>query len=602
MITAPYVAIASKSRLSASPKVAGVAEWLERECGLPTLFEGPSLRFLGDEASQYLLPDKDSGIIWGPLFDRRSSIFQVRAGDAELRSPLRRFIAQFWGGYVAFRVRPDGVEVFRDPSGMTPCYLVETDDAYLFTSRPMLLVQLGLVAAQLDWTIVAQALAYRDLRPARTAVRGVTELLPGMCIRICPEGAGPECIWSPWDFASADLEITSYAEAARAVREAVLQAARSWARITSNPIVELSGGLDSSIVAAALSSAGATPLCVTFIPSAGDSDERDYARATADHLGLSLKEIELSLDAVDVTRSDAADLPRPCARNFAQALDRPLRRISEANHADMFFSGGGGDNVFCHLQSALPVVDLIKRCGLGRRVGRATMDVAEIADVTFWEALRSVAKRKRERDRVLPKPQSNRFLSRDALNALPWPADNPWLKASPGTLPGKRRHIWGLVSILNHLEGFGRQAHAPICSPLLSQPVLETCLRVPTWLWFEHGMNRSVAREAFRDLLPTTVVRRRTKAAFDSLGAQIIRRNADALQAMLLDGVLVHEGIADRAFIESALRRPMADGEAVAELLGLADVEAWARVWSASSARTWSSASSGRAGAAYRPR
>lgn len=586
MITAPYVAIVSKP--GASPRLAGAAEWLERECGLATLFEASGLRFLGDASSHHLVPDRDSGIIWGPLFDRRSAIFHVRPGDAELRAPLRRFIAQFWGGYVAFRIRPDEVEIFRDPSGMTPCYLVETDEAYLFTSKPKLLVRLGLVAAQLDWTIVAQALAFRDLRPARTAVRDVIELLPGMCIRIGPEGAEPECIWSPWDFASAELEIISYAEAARAVRESVLQAARSWARITSNPIVELSGGLDSSIVAAALSSAGATPLCVTFIPSAGDSDERGYARATTDHLGLRLEEIALHLEAVDVARSDAADLPRPCARNFAQALDRPLRRIAETNASDMFFSGGGGDNIFCHLQSALPVIDLIKRCGLGRRVGRATMDVAEIADVTFWEALRSVAKRALERDRALPKPQSNRFLSRDALKALPWPADNPWLEARPGTLAGKRRHIWGLASILNHLEGYGRQDQAPICSPLLSQPVLETCLRVPTWLWFEHGMNRSVAREAFRDLLPGAVVRRRTKAAFDSLGAQVIRRNADALRTMLLDGVLVREGIADPAIIEAALHRAMSDGEVVAELLGLSDVEAWAGAWVASSAGTGS--------------
>jgi asparagine synthase (glutamine-hydrolysing) len=120
---------------------------------------------------------------------------------------------------------------------------------------------------------------------------------------------------------------------------------------------------------------------------------------------------------------------------------------------------------------------------------------------------------------------------------------------------------------------------APICSPLLSQPVVETCLRIPTWLWFEQGRNRSVAREAFAGLLPATVIGRRTKAAFDSLGAQIIRRNATELRSMLLDGILVRKGIADPDAIDRAFRGEIADGELVAELLGIADVEAWASGW-----------------------
>jgi asparagine synthase (glutamine-hydrolysing) len=165
------------------------------------------------------------------------------------------------------------------------------------------------------------------------------------------------------------------------------------------------------------------------------------------------------------------------------------------------------------------------------------------------------------------------------MTGLPWPADNMWLDAAADSLPGKRRHVWSLVGVLNHLEGFGRQQLAPICSPLLSQPVVETCLRIPSWLWFAQGRNRSVARAAFAGLLPATVTGRRTKAAFDSLGARIIRLNARRLRSMLLDGVLVKEGIADPDGIDRAFRGDIADGEVVAELLGIADVEAWASGW-----------------------
>lgn len=539
----------------------------------------PLMTFFGAAGGHHVLPDREGCVIWGALFDRRSASFDIRAGDAELLAPAEYFLTQFWGGYAAFRTQPDGVEAFRDPSGMVPCYVASVEGVEIVTSVPKLLFDLGLLRAERDWAVLTQALVYRDLRPARTALRGVSELLPGMMLKVTARGVEPSCIWTPWQFAGPELEIGGFPDAAKTVRDAVLQVARSWARVTTRPIVELSGGLDSSIVAASLGVAGAEPLCATFIPTAGDSDERAYARATAEHHGLGLREIDLDLDAVDVTRSDSAALPRPCARSFAQALDQPLQRLGASNSADMFFSGGGGDNIFCHLQSALPVVDLIRRRGPGKPMLHGAMNVAEVADVTIWEVLGSALKRNFACDQKLPKPRTNRFLREAAVRDLPWPQDNPWLEAIGNILPGKRRHIWALISILNHLEGYGRQDLAPICSPLLSQPVLETCLRIPSWLWFEHGQNRSVAREAFRELLPRAVTARRTKAAFDSLGARVVRKNLPVLRAMLLDGVLVRRGIADPTKVEAALRRAMPDGEAVVDLLVLADIEAWASAW-----------------------
>lgn len=579
MITTPYFAFVWKQGFPRSDRLLRAIDRLRRQLGLSVLVDSPQLLFLGEQRSPHVLPEREGCIIWGALFDRRSVAFEIRPADAELLAPAERFLTQFWGGYVAFRSQPDGVEIFRDPSGMVPSYIAAIEGGQIFTSRPAMLFELELLTPEIDWSVVTQALAFRDLRPARTALRGVSELLPGMRLMVGSDGVRPSCVWTPWSFSTAELEVSSYGDAARMVQEAVMLVAKSWTRRTSRPIVELSGGLDSSIVAASLASAGSQPLCATFIPISGDSDERAYARATADHHGLALQEVELDLAVVDVTRSDSRALPRPCARNFAQALDRPLQRLGEATGADMFFSGGGGDNVFCHLQSALPIVDLAKRRGFGAHFGCAAMDVAEIADITFWEVLGAAAKRGLEKDRSLPKPRTNRFLAEAAWRDLPWPAENPWIEAARGALPGKRRHVWALASILNHLEGFGRQDLAPICSPLLAQPVMETCLRIPTWLWFEGGQNRSVAREAFRDMLPGTVIGRRTKAAFDSLGARVVRSNVPILRELLLDGVLVRRGIANPTAIDAALGRAMADGELVVDLLAIADAEAWASAW-----------------------
>lgn len=579
MIVDPFIALVRDRDRPIPPRVeAAIRGYLPRE-GFATLFETARLAVFGNLIRRPLKPDGNGAILLGNLFDRRSSEFEVASGDPLLDAPAERFFSHFWGGYLLLRERGDGVEILRDPSGMVPAYIASVDGIHIVTSVPSALVAMGLLAPTIDFTILTQTLAFRDLRPARTALRGISELPPGMAARFGRGGVRVEQIWSPWAFTDAAAEFADSGEAARAVREVVLQATRSWSRTCARPIVELSGGLDSSIVTASLAVAGAAPTCATFVPLAGDSDERGYARAVADHHNLRLKELALDPGAVDLTRSDSAHLPWPCARGFAQALDRPLQRLAAAIGGDMFFSGGGGDNVFCHIQSALPIVDAVRRHGLGCQAARTAMDVAEIADITVWEAARSAVKRRFERDRRLPKPRVNRFLAQSAIADLPWPLGNPWLDAVPASLPGKRRHVWALVSTLNHMEGFGRQAIGPICSPLLAQPVVETCLRVPTWLWFEGGANRSVARAAFRDLLPRAVVERRSKAAFDSLGARVIRSRGATLRPFLLDGVLVGQGIADAERIDAALRQNLPDGETVADLLALSDVEAWSRAW-----------------------
>jgi len=562
-----------------SPRVQRAIDRLRCQSGLTALLDLPSLLFLGDPSARFLAPPGRAEIIWGYLFDRRSSRFVVRDIDTELSAEPERFMSQFWGGYIRCRSAADHVEIFRDPSGVTRCYVAQVDGAVILTSRPKSLIDLDLVRLDLDLTVMTQALAFRDIRPARTALRGISELLPGMRLRIGRTSLRDDCIWSPWSFAGRTREFDNFDEAARAVRESVLQVSKSWAGAFERPIVELSGGLDSSIVAASLAQAGADPLCVTFNPAPGDSDERPFARALATHLGARLEEVDQDVAAVDLTASHAAELPRPCARSFQQALDGPLSRLAADRQANAFFSGGGGDHVFCHLQSALPVIDFARRKGLGRSTLAAVMTLAEVGDVTFWEALRATLRRSVERDRTRPKPRTNRYVARAALADLPWPAGLPWFDAPSAILPGKRRHAWALGQTLNHMEGFAREAAAIMVSPLLSQPVVELCLRVPTWRWIEGGRNRAVAREAFRQILPTAIVERRTKGGFDSLGASIIRRNVETLRAMLLDGFLAKNDLIDRPRLEADLRVAMTGGEAVAEILSLADVEAWAAIW-----------------------
>ena len=576
MNVASFIVLVQRPNLPTSQRIRQTITALADARGLAPLIDDQNLLVLGDRAAPHIALPEGAGLIWGHLFDRATATRLLAAKD-DMMATADTFISRHWGGYVAIRRQAGSVEILRDPSGAVPCYYVEIEGTRIFTSRPELLFGAELCKADIDWTIVAQTLAFRDLRPARTALRGVSELLPGMAARLTGDRLETHCLWSPWAFTRPADEIDDLPTATSLLRDTVRQCVAAWAGCFSRPIVEISGGLDSAIVATGL--AGTRSLAITFGPTVGDPDELPYARAIAGRLGLDLTVVSLNIADVDLRHSSARDLPRPCARGFAQAMDRPLQACAQAIGADAFFSGGGGDNVLCSLQSALPAVDRIRRHGIGPNTYRTMFDIARLAQVTVWQVLAATARRSLRPSRNHPPAYRNRYLADAATLDLPWPEGHPWLEANPAALAGKRKHVWSLTGIHTYLEGHGRLAIAPIVSPLLSQPIVELCLRIPSWLWCADGNNRAVARAAFAHSLPASVIARRSKGAFDGFGAALIDANRPLLRNLLLDGALAREGLIARDQVALALDRPVSDGEQIVDLLALADVAAWTSAW-----------------------
>lgn len=583
MNVAPLIAVLNARESPRSARLDRFCSLLTTELGLHPLHDDSPMQIFGQSAAPHLLLPS-SGLIWGRIFDKHTN--RPVSRPEELRgahASAEGFAEHNWGNYLAFRTINGVPELLRDPSGGVPCYHALVDGAHIFVTRPELFFDLGILIAEIDWTVLAQAIAYRDWKPARTAVRGVSELLPGMAARLVSDQIETNVIWSPWKFVEQAREISDSSKAVEVVRRAGANCMSAWRGTFDRPLVEVSGGLDSSIIAALMRDDSHQPMCVTFAAAEGDPDETPYARAVADHLGSELHVLRANVEHVDLTQSAARDVPRPCARGFTQGMDRQLRELAVERGADSFFSGGGGDNVFCYLQSALPLLDRVKRTGLNGGTLATIDDLAELAQVSIFEVItRAIRSRVRSGSGLRWKPTD--LLSASAARELPRPFGHPWTEAPANTPPGKRAHVRALVGVQNHLEGHDRVRFAPIISPLLSQPLVEACLQIPTWLWCEGGLNRAVARKAFADRLPKSVVERRSKGAFDGFCAQLVHRNRRLLREMLLDGVLVRRALVDAASIEGALAA--ADGQAVSKLLVLADVEAWVTSWSGRRAKS----------------
>jgi asparagine synthase (glutamine-hydrolysing) len=205
-------------------------------------------------------------------------------------------------------------------------------------------------------------------------------------------------------------------------------------------------------------------------------------------------------------------------------------------------------------------------------------DLAELGETSIWHIATRVARRMRRPTPPLWRAQAG-FLDARAIAHLPSSHGHPWADVPPRQLPGKVAHVAALVRAQNHVEGHGRQRMAPMIYPLLSQPLMEACLAIPSWLWCSGGRNRAVARAAYADRLPESVIARQSKGTFDSFSARLFAANRANIRSLLLDGILGQHLPLDRGAIEAAVATPLPDGEAIVRLWSLVDAETWARSW-----------------------
>lgn len=114
----------------------------------------------------------------------------------------------------------------------------------------------------------------------------------------------------------------------------------------------------------------------------------------------------------------------------------------------------------------------------------------------------------------------------------------------------------------------------------MAQPLVELCLRIPTWLWVNGGQNRAVARAAVESLLPREVLNRRSKGRLESMCLRAYLRCRDDLAELLLGGLLRQEGLVDADALETYLEQECVPKDArYYRIFELASAELWLRSW-----------------------
>ncbi len=533
--------------------------------------------FLELDTSHVLLPHA-RGAVFGHIIDRPSGE-RIKAmpsnRDLAVQSTGgRHLLDSCFGAYVALWLsRADQFSILRDPSASLPAYVAASGSLIFAFSDIGCVAKLGLIPIAVDWEMLAHGLLFEQLMTRATAIAGIEEVLPGerLC---CGSPSSAELLWKPWTFARKSNVRTGLEDDARVIESTVDFAVGAWARAFAHPHLELSGGLDSSIIAASLARSGASWTCGTLATGIGDADERHYARSVTDHLGVDLLEVDARDHEADPMARLEHITPKPRSMRILAGLADCFQASAQAIEADAVMNGMGGDNVFAYLRSTAPIVDAWRAEGLGlaRHIAE---DVATATRTPLPAVYAALLRRSFAALTSRRWPADRTYLARSVDVA---PRAHPWMRLPAGTAQGLRAHIASIIRIHPFIDCVDRHATSTMVFPLLCQPVMEACLSVPSWRWVEGGHNRALARRAFTRRLPEDVLLRRSKGAADGIVVAGLEKRRPQVKELLLEGHLANAGLLDRRQLEIALAAPFRERASHhTRVLQLIDAELWVR-------------------------
>ncbi len=470
-----------------------------------------------------------------------------------------------------WNARTNRLLLVRDRLGKKPLYYAEQDGCLYFAST-LDALRHGLAA---EWPVDADAIAlYLRLGyvPAPwSAYRGVAKLAAAHLLEIEIEKGLP----NPRRYWSADpppAAATSFDAAVDAVDAAVQDAVALRLRSDVPLGILLSGGVDSSLVAAVAARQSASRLLTFSIGfSEREYDELPYARRVAQAIGTDHREFHATPALFELLPDFVRHFGEPFADS--SALNLWLLARETRRHVTVALAGDGGDEVFggydwylraaqfARLAGALPprgaqaaaaVLAPFERAGL-RPAAMARRGLGFLA--TADRGLRFARQRtllSAELAATLFGPKLRSAMAGDAdrlLQALYWRA--------PGDALQRMRTVdleTYLADCLLPKVDVASMAHAlEVRSPLLDSHVVELGLAMPQSFLVGRGRGKLLLRRLADRYLPAGILER-PKMGFTMPVAVWMRRELRGdVQSLANDSALLAGGWIERAGLRRLL-------------------------------------------------
>ncbi|MGB7585632.1 MAG: asparagine synthase (glutamine-hydrolyzing) [Terriglobales bacterium] len=506
-------------------------------------------------------------------------------------------------GMFAFAVwnrRARSLFMARDRFGIKPLYYRLDDGTFLFGSEIKAILEYPGVKAEFNPSALAEYLAFGYIAGPETMFQGIRKLLPGHYLEIGETGelkisqywtltCAPEAIERPRDY-----YVKSYRD--------LLEGAVAGHLMSDVPLgVFLSGGLDSSVIAALAQKIRSEPVDTFSVGCSEETfSELPYARQVADHLGSKHHEIRIGGgDFFDILPNLVWHEDEPMAWPSSVPLYFVARLAK--SYVKVVLTGEGSDETLGGYARYAWTLINSQMDGVYRKLAPAILRKL-IRDFLHAAPFSASSHRKLEHTFLLRNGEAWSSLYFDNFYSAFSAGDQrdlltpQFLDRAGDAYASSLRH-WDqssgdllhrmldtdiktyLVELLMKQDQMSMAASVESRVPFLDHELVEFTANIPARYLVRGREGKSILKSAAEGLLPKSVIYRK-KMGFPTPWAIWLRTRLDGLEDMLLEPRTQNRGI----FREDGVRRLFAEhragrrdhGDRIWRLLNL---EIWHRVF-----------------------
>jgi len=474
------------------------------------------------------------------------------------------FVKKFWGSYILFQFGNDRIKILRDPIGRFPIFYISLSEKSVFFSTEInTLYDIIKTKLEFNYSYFAAYLMDTFITTHETPFKGVYELPQGCQLTLAHNEIICSKIWDPITYTtkfedSTELKILE-------TLEAVLKTELSFHR---SIFLDFSGGLDSSAILFFVKNMSRESQKIYpinfFHPNVQSSDERSFAVSIAKELGVDYIEHDVSKTLPFSPSEKLNKKPNwPTPHLVYQKMEQTLLDFANEHSNPLFISGHGGDHIFLSHPPFESLSDYLLENGTNNffnyvkdlgtiyrkpliKLLQGTFNGIGIFLLPFYKDKENVSNKKN-----LPEWFKPKILELEK-NIQYHKFTSSW---KDRILPGKIKHINSIYNGLASLKGEIRGYENSFIYPLISQPLLELSLSIPTYKTFNKGYTRYLFRKAISEKFKTNSVWRKDKGETTGIVQRGLKENIDFVMNLCLEGRLVQERLVDKTLIYKNLKR-----------------------------------------------
>ena len=260
---------------------------------------------------------------------------------------VHKFIGMF--AIVIYDKKTNEVILIRDRVGSKPLHYFQSENLFLFGSEIKSVVNHPQFTKKVRYDVLQDYFIYSYIPSNNTIYEGLYKLPSGSIgtYNLGTKKFEIKTYWDVYDYYTSKNRIDiDYKSAKRHVHD-LLKSVILYRKVADVPIgVFLSGGYDSSLVAAVLQKEVSTPVKTFTVGFEAGNNEAPFAKAISEYLGTEHYEYYCSSkDAAEIINKIAFHYDEP----FADSSAIPTMFVSKksSEHVKVVISADGGDEVFC---------------------------------------------------------------------------------------------------------------------------------------------------------------------------------------------------------------------------------------------------------------